>query len=154
VAGTQVVTGLNADGSLLTRSIEALQVGDLVLARDQHDPSAPAELRRVTQAFRRTSDHIRVLTIEGDDGNIEILRTTDEHPFYVRGRGWVGAGELRVGDLVQEMDGTWQSVLAMDRQSHSDGIAVYNQEATPTSSRMASARRMRCGCIMVTVHGF
>ena len=128
VAGTQVVTGQNPDGTLSTRSIEDLKVGDLVLARDQNDAADGLDLRRVTQVFVKTSDHVRALMIEGDGGNVETIQTTDEHPFYVRDRGWVEAGDLLIGDLVQESDGTWQTVLSSVRETHDAGITVYNFE--------------------------
>ena len=128
VAGTQVITGQNPDGTLSTRSIEDLKVGDLVLARDQNDANDDLDLRRVTNVFRKTSDHIQTVLIEGDDGNVETIQTTDEHPFYVDGRGWVGAGDLQEGDRVQETDGTWQSVLRSVREEFADGITVYNLE--------------------------
>lgn len=82
----------------------------------------------MTQIFRKTSDHLRILTVAGDGGNVETLRTTDEHPFYVQGKGWLAAGALRAGDLVQETDGTWQRVLASTREVHAGGVTVYNIE--------------------------
>jgi len=35
----------------------------------------------------------------------QVIRTTAEHPFYVDGRGWVPADELRPGDLLVSHDG-------------------------------------------------
>jgi hypothetical protein len=43
---------------------------------------------------------ITLLTIDG-----EVIETTPEHPFLTLDRGWVGAGELRVGEHVREVDG-------------------------------------------------
>lgn len=70
--------------------------------------------------------HLRTLTIAGDAGNIETLRTTDDHPFYVDGRGRVNARDLVAGDFVQESDGTWQSVISSTRDAFPNGITVYN----------------------------
>ena len=128
VAGTQVVTGQSRDGTLLSRNIEDIRVGDFVLARDQNDAADDLDLRRVTNVFRKTSDHLRTVVIEGDGGNIETIRTTDEHPFYVDGRGWIGAGDLQAGDRVQETDGTWQTVLRSVREDFAGGVSVYNFE--------------------------
>ncbi len=36
------------------------------------------------------------------------------------------AGELTAGDLVQESDGSWQSVLSSTREDFANGITVYN----------------------------
>ncbi len=127
-AGTNVIVGVNEDGTLVTKPIEEVEEDDYILSRDQYDAEDDLSPRRVTGVFRRTSDHIRTLTIEGDDGNVEVIRTTDEHPFYVQGRGWTEAGDLAVGDLVQETDGSWQTVLGSTREAFASGIAVYNLE--------------------------
>jgi hypothetical protein len=39
-----------------------------------------------------------------------LIRTTGEHPFYVKGRGWVAALELLQGDLLSSEDGQWVPV--------------------------------------------
>jgi hypothetical protein len=80
------------------------------------------------RVFRKTTDHIRILSIQGDDGNIETIRTTDSHPFFVQGKGWTSAGELEAGDQMQEADGTWQTLLSSIREAHPEGIVVYNLE--------------------------
>jgi hypothetical protein len=126
VAGTQVVVGFNADGTVITKAIEQIVEGDHVISRNQYDENDDPDPQSVTRVFRKTSDHVRSVTIEGDGGNVETIRTTDEHPFYVRGKGWTGAGSLTVGDQVQETDGTWQVVTASEREEHPAGIAVYN----------------------------
>lgn len=46
-----------------TKSIEAMEPGDLVLAIPEDDPTAPTRLGPVVEMYRRTSDHFRVLTI-------------------------------------------------------------------------------------------
>jgi hypothetical protein len=75
-----------------------------------------------------TSDHIRVVTVAGDGGNVESLRTTDEHPFFAQGKGWMGAGLVRPGDRLQAPDGSWQEVLDSNRGAHPGGITVYTFE--------------------------
>jgi hypothetical protein len=127
-AGTQVITAANADGSYSSKAIEEINIGDWVVARDDANPSAPLQMKQVTQVFIKTSDHLRVLEVEGDDGNIEVIRTTDVHPFYVDGRGWVNAGELQAGDRVQETDGSWHTVLSTVREGYPGGFTVYNIE--------------------------
>jgi hypothetical protein len=53
-----------------------------------------------------------------------LIRTTAEHPFYARGRGWVAAGELRVGDELASHDGQW--VAVEDRRDTGEVETVYN----------------------------
>ena len=42
------------------------------------------------------------------------IRTTAEHPFYVRDRGWTGANRLRVGDRLATEDGLWIALDSVD----------------------------------------
>ena len=128
VAGTQVVTRLAGDGSLVTRNIEDLRVGDYVVARDQYDAGDDLDLRRVSQVFRKTSDHVRVLTLRTADGQVETIRTTNEHPFWREGSGWTGAGGLVAGDRVDLLDGRDATVTATERIAHPEGVTVYNFE--------------------------
>lgn len=128
LAGTQVVTGVDANGVFSTKSIEDLQVGDTVLARDEFNAGDDLDSQKVTQVFRETSDQVHTRTIAGDGGTIGTLRTTDEHPFFARDRGWLAAGELRPGDRFQQPDGSWQEVLDSEREALPDGVAVYSLE--------------------------
>jgi hypothetical protein len=53
------------------------------------------DLRWVAQVFRRTSHHLRVVRYRDGRGNVETIRTTDEHPFWVEGIGWLRADVRR-----------------------------------------------------------
>lgn len=110
----------------MTRDIAQIKDGDVVLSRDQFDPTGALESKVVTGTFEHTVDSLRVLRIEGDDANVETVRTTDTHPFYVENKGWTAAGELQIGDALQESDGTWQVLLGNDVELHPEGISVYN----------------------------
>jgi hypothetical protein len=39
-----------------------------------------------------------------------VIKTTAEHPFFARGKGWAAAGDLRAGDLLAGRDGRWAAV--------------------------------------------
>jgi hypothetical protein len=54
----------------------------------------------------------------------QVIRTTDEHPFYLRGRGWTATKDLMPGDHLRSHDGQW-TVVQEVRDSGEDG-AVYN----------------------------
>jgi hypothetical protein len=143
-AGTQVVVGFDDQGQPLTRNIEDIRVGDLVLAKDQDDESDDAQLRAVTAVSVRTCDHVRVLVIQDSQGNVETLRTTDEHPFFITNLttpaleagetsgasgagGWVTADQLRAGDTLSGLDGEIGfTVLSSTREERPQGILVYN----------------------------
>jgi intein/homing endonuclease len=82
----------------------------------------------VTNLFRKTSDHLRHVSVRGDGDNVEQIETTDEHPFWVKDQGWTDAARLAAGDLVQEADGTWQTVLGTSYEAVPEGVTVYNIE--------------------------
>ena len=53
-----------------------------------------------------------------------VIRTTAEHPFWVDGRGWTAAGELKAGDNLLTAD---KSKLPVESVSESgDTETVYN----------------------------
>lgn len=130
VAGTQVVTGLdpNHPSKLLTKSIEDIQVGDYVVARDQSNERDNLDLRRVVQVFRRTSDHLRIVRYKDSRGNVETIKTTDEHPFWVEAVGWLRAGDLEAGMHLDQPGDLDAVVLLSVREEHPEGIAVFNFE--------------------------
>ncbi len=78
-----------------TKSIENVRVGDWVLARDPESGRLVA--RRVLKTYRDVSDYLRILPIRSSDGTEQELRTTDGHPFWVKDKGWVLAGDLGIG---------------------------------------------------------
>ncbi len=82
----------------------------------------------MTNLFRKTSDHLRHVSVRGDGNNVERIETTDEHPFWVKDQGWTNAARLAAGDLVQEADGTWQTVLGTSYEAVPEGVTVYNIE--------------------------
>jgi len=53
-----------------------------------------------------------------------LLRTTAEHPFWVRGRGWTAASQLRVGDALRSHDGQWLAVEGVRDTGREE--VVYN----------------------------
>lgn len=76
-----------------------MRVGDVVLSRPDDDAGGPVEGRRVLLVYARRG---RVIHLHAGG---RVIRTTAEHPFWVRGRGWVACAELRVGDVLAGHDG-------------------------------------------------
>lgn len=111
VAGTTVATPRGA------RVIEELAVGDQVLAGE---PSA-GRAATISRTWQRASDHLRILRVDG----VEV-RTTDEHPFFVLGRGFTRAAEVTPGDALVTLRGSSARVEATERVDGS--FAVYNLE--------------------------
>ena len=115
-----------------SKPIEQIQVGEMVLARNEFEPNVPLELKRVEELFTRTSPIIE-LEIGG-----QKIGTTDEHPFYVPAReAFVPARELQVGDLLISHDG---------RLLRIDAIHSTLQIATVYNLRVAEYHTYFVGC--------
>jgi hypothetical protein len=74
------------------RAIEDIKAGERVYSRDQWDEGGEIVAKIVEEVFERYSVVWDIVA----DGR--TIRTTSEHPFMVRGKGWTLAHELRVGD--------------------------------------------------------
>ena len=110
--GTPVLT---PDGE---KPIEELKPGDLVLSRNEHNVEGEVQPKLVEQTFQR-----HAATVSMHIGG-HVIRTTNEHPFFVKGRGWTRAGELRVGDLLATDLGSWKEVEKVAATGEDD--VVYN----------------------------
>jgi len=109
-----------------TQNIEDIVAGDVVLALDE--PTGRREPRRVVRTFRNVADHRRFVRIQDADGDLQELTTTDGHPFFVVGAGWVLASELAAADNLLQADGRLSRVLSTAREAHPGGVAIFNFE--------------------------
>ena len=125
-AGTQVVVGVNADGSYATKDIQDIQVGDYVLSRPQNDPTAPLQMERVTAVYVHQVSQEQLLTVRDAAGQTETITCTAEHPFWVPGEGWVPAGGLAAGAELTSPDGSAVVVVSNVVQVLAKPVNVYN----------------------------
>lgn len=92
VAGTLVHT----DEGL--KPIEEIQVGELVLSKRESGEGERA-YKLVTKTFVHEDRHVMMLSVGGDqaDGTIRFhnLAVTPEHPFWVQGKGWKKAADIK-----------------------------------------------------------
>src|SRR5262249_3519647 len=79
-AGTPLLT---PEGSKL---IEEFQPGDQLLSRSEFDEDGAVVAKAVEETFTRTA---RIWRLKAGG---RVIRTTEEHPFYVPGVGWVETG--------------------------------------------------------------
>jgi hypothetical protein len=112
VAGTPLLT---PDGA---KAIEDFKVGDWLLSRDEYNVEGPVEPKVVEEVFRRYGP-VLYLMVGG-----QRVGTTHEHPFWVRGKGWLPAQEVIIGDHLLSHDGQWVVVNA--REDSGEWAAVYN----------------------------
>ncbi len=100
--------------------IASIQVGDTVASCNLELGEEACECRQVQQVFKNTADHLIQLSFDG-----KILKTTDEHPFYVvNKKDWVEARYLRIGDQLQSISG--EIVLLDDISEEYGQFDVYN----------------------------
>ncbi|EPY14885.1 polymorphic toxin-type HINT domain-containing protein [Paenibacillus alvei] len=114
-AGTKVLTD---DGE---KNIEDIGVGDMVLAKDENNPDGELDYKEVTGLYRNQRDDIIKLNV-GE----QIIETTDNHPFWVEGKGWVFADELQVGDKLQKSDGSNLTIDTVEFVKLNEPVTVYN----------------------------
>jgi hypothetical protein len=124
-AGTPLLT---AEGS---KPIEEIRVGDRVLSRPEGDVEAPVKAMLVEEVFVRTG-RLWVVRVGGRD-----ILTTAEHPFFVRGKGWVPAGELQEGDLFSTHEGRWVAA---------EGVYDTGEYGTVYNLRVAEYHTYFVGC--------
>jgi hypothetical protein len=115
---------------LVTKNIEDVVTGELVLARD--NASGRLEAKRVAQTYRRVADHLRIITVRGADSSVQELRTTDEHPFYVDKIGRSKPATSRSGS-------GWSSPTLASHSSSPRAVSL-----TPTESRFTTSRSKTC----------
>ncbi|TWT96944.1 Serpin (serine protease inhibitor) [Botrimarina colliarenosi] len=110
--GTPVLT---PDGS---KSIEQLRVGDIVLARDEHNIEGELHPKFIEETRQGTSPVLEV-TVQG-----RAILVTPAHPFFVKGHGWTPADKLSRGDLLATNGVDWGAVEQV-RQTE-QAIPVFN----------------------------
>ena len=118
------LTGCFVGGTFLALStqlvpIESVSEDDEVFCQD---PSIgdirQARISKVRRA--RTNELIHITVAK------ETVTCTREHPFWVEGRGWLKAGQLKQGDLLRCMSGTSVRIIEISREIFTDPVVVYN----------------------------
>ncbi|GIP20642.1 polymorphic toxin-type HINT domain-containing protein [Paenibacillus sp. J22TS3] len=113
VAGTKIKTD---EGE---KNIEDIEVGDKVLSKDEE--TGKQAYKEVTHLYRNDKEIIYELTV-GD----QVIETTDNHPFWVEGKGWVLAADLQVGDKLQQSNGNTLKIDNIKIVRHEEKVKVYN----------------------------
>jgi hypothetical protein len=124
--------------------------GQFVISRDQHDPDGPLVRRRITRTYQRTAYHLQVLTLRDEAGIEQTIRVTDEHPFYVAGKGWTPARALQAGESLL---GSESTITVIDNvgEAHPHGVTVFNLEVEKAHTYFAHGEDA-AGAAPVWVH--
>lgn len=113
VGGTKITLS-NGD----IKNIEDVVVGEEVLTYNEKNGKKEKGIVGNLSQHEANS----VVKIIFDDENIII--TTKEHPFFVKGKGWVKAGQLQKMDVCKKVDGNLSSISQV--QELQETHTVYN----------------------------
>lgn len=94
--------------------ISDIKVGDKVLSRNEETGIESYQL--VTATVSEWHDSTLTVSVSRD-GADEAIITTDEHPFYVEGKGFVPAASLRLGDILELAEGRSSKVIGLKRNN-------------------------------------
>ncbi|MCG8669856.1 MAG: HINT domain-containing protein, partial [Pseudomonadales bacterium] len=112
---TEVVT----DSGLVP--IKELDVNDLVLSR--HDATYTDSFNPITKLHsRKVSSYYMIIV------GTNIIYTTEEHPFWVQGEGWVPASKLEFGNAVATITGDTliKGVSKLEKDAQVYNLTVAN----------------------------
>ncbi|MCM1524507.1 MAG: polymorphic toxin-type HINT domain-containing protein [Ruminococcus sp.] len=100
--------------------LEEVAVGDTVWSYNYE--TGETELKEVLNVWIKETDEILHLSTSGG----ETIDTTTNHPFYVDGKGWVAAGDLKIGDTLVTADGDEVEVADVEIEKLDEPVLVYN----------------------------
>lgn len=107
-AGTVVKTSTG------DKKIEEVKVGDKVLAKD--DKTGKVAYKNVAWLFQKQVDKLYIIHV-----GREKIQTTNDHPFWIKGFGWVAAEDLKAGMMLEDVQGKLLQV---------DEVEVKKQKST------------------------
>ena len=115
VAGTEIRTDI---GEV---AIEDVAAGAIVWA--MNPDTGEVALKKVTRTFVKETDELIHVKVSGE----EII-CTPSHPFYSPVKGWTKAVDLRAGDILVRLNGTYIIVEQVQHELLETSVRVYNFE--------------------------
>jgi len=113
ISGTEISLGNND-----VKNIEDVSAGDEVIT--YNESTGENEIGIVGDLTKHEATSVIRLTLDNEN----IITTTEEHPFFVEGKGWVKAGELQPLDVCKKVDGSESLISTVEvlEETHT----VYN----------------------------
>lgn len=109
-------------------TIELIEVGDKVLSRCEI--TGEMAYKRVTKVFEHICTRLAIISCHYSSWDFDFnpkIKTTEEHPFWVIGKGWIAVRDLRPGDECLTYDGKKTIVESVFIDTDYEGF-VYNLE--------------------------
>lgn len=104
----------------LLRPIEQIRAGDFVWAWDEDLHKAVAKM--VTRIFALPDKPTFDVTYSDNYDEIETVRGTKEHPFWVLGKGWTPLALLQTGDKLRLINGGDATVKAVNTSGQKENV--------------------------------
>jgi hypothetical protein len=101
--------------------IKDIKVGDLVLTKNED--TNEVGYKRVVKTFVRTTKSLVKVYV-----STTVINTTEKHPFYVVGKGWTPAQQLKRGDKLVGDLGHEIVIEKVEQTKLLDEVNVYNFE--------------------------
>lgn len=112
-AGTKILSGKGL------KPIEQISVGDSVYAYNLEKDVI--ELNKVVKSFERKTQEIYEITTDN-----QKIFVTAEHPFYIKGKGWVKVKNIQAGEVFKTKNSSIERVTSIKNEKHQE--VVYNIE--------------------------
>ncbi|AUG56368.1 polymorphic toxin-type HINT domain-containing protein [Acetivibrio saccincola] len=103
------------------KQIKDIQEGYLVYSENVE--TGEKGLKKVVKVFVREVHKLIHVYVDGEE-----INTTDTHPFWVEGKGWIEAGELKTGDVLRLYTGELKTVEKVEIEVFDRPVKVYNFE--------------------------
>lgn len=118
------------------RPIEEIQAGDYVWS--ENTETGEKELKKVLGvSVTETTVLVHVSMEDGTE-----INTTENHPFYVEGKGWCAASGLEDGDILHAQDGSAVTVKDVEARQLDEAVKVYNLEIEEYHTYYVSGREV------------
>lgn len=106
-------------------AVEKIRIGDLVAS--QHPVTGEVKMQPVLRTTTRTPERLLQITMESDSASSSPIRATGGHPFWVIGRGWLRARELKPGMRIHGLDhfSIIASVVEEEKESPTFNLIVH-----------------------------
>jgi len=116
------------NGVLIVKNIEDIKVGDIVASRNEI--SGAIEYKPVLST--ETSAHSVVVKVGQSDG--QVITSSLTHPYYVVGKGYVDAQNLRAGDMLLTVGGKGVIVEFVQHELLENPQNLYNFEVADNNN--------------------
>ncbi len=93
------------------RPIENIDMGDLVYSHNS--ATEQSQLKLVTELFLTEGKPLYELVLKSKASTLETIKVTDNHPFWVEGKGWVNSAQLVQGMHINAFEGDLLEVVSL-----------------------------------------